>query len=152
MKAISLTKLDVSRGRMCAEVSIAQGARDTTPALAARALAEFPSLASHACVNEKGATFGHVIDNTPLPHLMEHLVIAYQMRATLEKKRPPCAKVAGDVDGIPAPAADFTYLGTSEWIDESCGHARITVNFADDLVALRAFRDAESFLNSIVVL
>ena len=152
MKAISLTKLDVSRGRMRAEVSVAQSVRVTTPALAARALAEFPSLADHACVNEKGTTFGEVIDDTPLPHLMEHLVIAYQIRATLEGGQPLCAKITGDVDGIGAPATNFTYLGTSEWIDKSCGRARITVNFADDLVALRAFRDAESFLNSIVVL
>ena len=38
-------------------------------------------------------------------------------------------------------------VGTSEWADERAGLARIDVSFADDQVALRAFRDAVAFLN-----
>ena len=46
---------------------------------------------------------------------------------------------------------DFAFVGTSEWTDEAQGRARVEVNFTDDLVALRAFREATQFLNDAVV-
>ena len=66
---------------------------------------------------------------------MEHLVIDLQTRAEFETA-----------------ANGLTYIGTTEWLDEAQGKARIEVNFADDLVALRAFRDAANFLNEARVL
>ena len=41
-------------------------------------------------------------------------------------------------------------VGTSEWLDEAAGIARIDVSFADDLVALRAMRDSVAFLNKLL--
>ena len=131
--AVRISSLVVRRDRVCADVRVAPFARTTTPQIAARALQAFPSIAQHACVNEKGGTFGLVIEDTPLPHLMEHLVIALQMLA----------------DGSSA-REGFTYVGTTEWANEAEGKARIEVNFADDLVCLRAFRDAAGFLNEAV--
>ena len=134
MSAVRIESLTVQRDRICANVLVAPFAR-TTPQLAAYVLQAFPLIAQHACVNEKGNTFDLVIEDTPLPHLMEHLVIDLQMRAEFE-----------------AAANGLTYIGTTEWLDEAQGKARIEVNFADDLVALRAFRDAASFLNEARVL
>ena len=46
----------------------------------------------------------------------------------------------------------FTYVGTTQWLDEQRGLARVEVNFTDDLVALRAFKDALCAINEAVVL
>lgn len=130
-RVLRINSLTVRRDRVCAEVSVSACAHMTTPQLAARVAQEFPLIRQHACVNEKGSTFGLVIDSTPLAHLLEHLVIDLQMRS--------------------AKSDDFVYVGTSLWIDEAAGLARIEVNFADDLVALQAFRDAADFLNDALV-
>ena len=42
-------------------------------------------------------------------------------------------------------------MGTTEWTDEHAGRARIQISFADDLVALRAIRDAVDFLNEALL-
>ena len=44
----------------------------------------------------------------------------------------------------PPPPDDFAFVGTTEWLDEARGLARVEVNFTDDLVALRAFRDCRA--------
>lgn len=127
-RVLRINGLTVRRDRVCAEVSVSARAHMTTLQLAAYIVREFPLIGRHACVNEKGSTFGLVIDNTPLPHLLEHLVIDLQMRS--------------------AKSDDFVYVGLSEWADEAAGLARVEVNFVDDLVALQAFRDAADFLNN----
>ena len=48
-------------------------------------------------------------------------------------------------------ALDAVFVGTTEWTDEAAGRARIEVSFLDDLVALRAFRDAIAFLGDAMV-
>ena len=83
-------------------------------------------------MNEEGDTFAAVMDHTSLPHLLEHLVIDMQAQAVSDE--------------------NAVFVGTTEWIDEFAGRARIEVSFTDDLVALRAFRDAIAFLNNTVVL
>ena len=110
-------------------VRLAPGApRRTDAALAARAAAAFPDLPRHACVNDRGSTFSAVMDDTPLPHLLEHLVISLMLRD----------------DATPAHAV---HVGTTEWLNEAEGLARVEVTYTDDLVALRALRDATAFLN-----
>lgn len=130
--AISIERLVVGAGRLLCEVRLAPNApRLTSPALMRRVLARFPDLPRHACINEAGPTFAAIMDRTPLPHLLEHLVIDLQTRAATD------------------PAASF--VGTTDWIDEAAGTARIQVSFTDDIVALRAFRDATAFLNDCVL-
>ena len=72
------------------------------------------------------------MDHTPLPHLLEHLVIDLQVRE--------------------AQRDDDAFAGTTDWIDQEAGTARIQVSFTDDLAALRAFRDAVRFLNDAIVI
>ena len=150
-EVVRIERLTVRDGCIACEVTVLPGSpRDSTPEIAARLTRRFPTLARHACVNEHGDTFGACMDATPLPHVLEHLVIDLQVRADEERARrmrPEAANSAAAVDGVSASA----YVGTSEWTDESAGRARVEVSFTDDLVALRAFRDAAAALNDAVV-
>lgn len=106
--------------------------RSTDAALARSLLAARPTLALHSCVNPQGPTFSSVIASTSLPHVLEHAIIDEQVRD-------------------PSTLTDVLFVGTTEWLDERAGLARVEVNFADDLVALRALRNALAFVNGEVV-
>lgn len=136
MEVIRASRICVRPRRIEANIDVAAGFRTTTPELAARICARFPNLVHHACVNDEGPTFGAVIDHTPLPHLLEHLVIDLQV----------VAEKSGTL------SQSFTYVGTTQWLDEQRGLARVEVNFTDDLVALRSFKDALCAINEAVVL
>ena len=128
MDAVSIDKMTVGAGRLVCEVHLAPGVpRDTWPDLI-RAL----HLPQHACVNENGQLFGDAMDRTPLPHLLEHLAIDLQTRR--------CGR------------DDVMFVGTTDWIDEQKGTARIQMSFTDDLMALRSFQDAVKALNGLIVL
>ena len=129
---LTIERLAVRSDRVEANVRVAPGAHMTTPALVRRAVAAFPDLPRHACVNDAGPTFAAVMEATPLPHLLEHLVISLQVRDACTPE-------------------DVALVGTTEWLDEAAGLARVEVSFTDDLVALRAFRDAAAFLNGAVL-
>lgn len=127
--ALVLERVAVRPDRLSVLVRLAPGVpRRTDAALAARAEAAFPDLPLHACVNDRGPTFAAVMADTPLPHLLEHLVISLMLRD----------------DAAPAHAV---HVGTTEWLNEAEGLARVEVTYDDDLVALRALRDAAAFLN-----
>ena len=129
--ALSIEKLTVRPDRVIARVRVNSGApRMTTPALAKRLVQERPSLSRHSCVNEQGDTFGAVLSCTPLPHVLEHLVIDEQVRS--------------------AQASDAVYTGTTRWLDESIGVAEVAVSYTDDLVALSSFQTALRILNQIM--
>ena len=126
---VSISRLTVRDDRIVCEVVLAPDApRRTSGALATQVRAAFPGIDEHACLNAEGRTFGAVIDHTSLPHMLEHLVIHLQALAS--------------APGTPA------FVGTTELEDAAGLKARIEVGFTDDLVALRAFRDATAFLNA----
>ena len=81
-------------------------------------------------MNDVGYSFGDVIEHTSVPHLLEHLAISMQVHDD---------------------ASAATFVGTTEWTDETVGEARIEVGFRDDLVALKALTDATRFLNMAVL-
>lgn len=133
VQLLKIEKVTVRTGRLAVIVRLAPGApRYATPQVAARLRERFPTLPLHACVNEVGDTFGSVMDSTSLPHVLEHLVIDLQVRAHANESAP-------------------TFVGTTEWLDEAAGTALVQVSFADDLIALRALRDAADILNQAVV-
>lgn len=147
---IRVERMEVRRGHLVCRVAFSAAPRTTSPQLMSRVLAAVPTLAQHACVNERGTTFAAVMDCTPLPHLLEHLVVDLQVRAesgqwfTLPGAAPSVSPhVAGTMHDRPI-------VGTSEWLDEAAGIARIDVSFADDLVVLRAMRDSVAFLNELL--
>ena len=152
--------MEVHRGHLVCLVSFAGAPRVTSASLMRRVLPAFPMLPQHACVNERGATFAAVMDCTPLPHLLEHLVVDLQVRSqiaqharvgTTSRSVAPTASRTDAYAGSAAQAEptprERPIVGTSEWADERAGLARIDVSFADDQVAMRAFRDAVAFLN-----
>lgn len=133
MDALSIERITVQRGRISLLVRVAPDAPlETDAALAQRLLALRPTLAHHACVNDRGLAFGDVIARTSLPHVLEHLIIDEQVRD-------------------PRTLTERTFVGTTEWLDESTRLARVEVNFSDDLVALGAVRRALSLLNGEAV-
>ena len=127
---IVLESLHVTADRIVAAVRVADpGRADTTPALAAVAAARRPNLPIHTCVNGEGPTFGAVMAHTPLPHLLEHVVVDLQVER--------------------CPDANRVFTGATRWTDRRAGRARVEVSYADDLVALAAFRDAVALVNSL---
>lgn len=127
---IAIESLQVKRDRVRAKVRVTDAAYTmTTPRLAERAKIVFPNLALHACVNGEGPLFGCVIDHTPLPHLLEHVVVDLQVEATHDPYR--------------------VFTGATRWLNEELGTALVEVSYTDDLVAIRAFRDAAHLLNRL---
>lgn len=129
---VRVRAITVQTGRLVCDIVIPDARfRRTTPRLAAFAQERFPDLAHHACVNAEGPAFGSVIEHTSTAHLLEHLAISVQART--------------------AQNACASFVGTTEWINESAGEARIQLSFCDDLEALRAFNEATRFLNIAVL-
>ena len=132
--ALKITSITVRTGRLVCEVAIPdERFRRTTPRLAAFVAGQYPDLPHHACVNEAGSSFGDVIEATSVPHLLEHLVISEQVR------------------NDQGAATSTTFVGTTEWVDEAAGIARVELGFRDDLDALRALNDATRFLNMALI-
>ncbi|HAM15847.1 MAG TPA: hypothetical protein DCP91_08330 [Eggerthellaceae bacterium] len=124
--------ITVQTGRLVCEVAIPeQRHRQTTPRLAAFATGQYPDLPQHACVNDRGPTFGSAMEHTSVAHLLEHVAISIQTRRDDDAQR--------------------TFVGTTEWLDEQGGLARVQISFHDDLEALRAFNDATRFVNTAVL-
>ena len=147
---IRVKRMEVRRGHLVYRVAFGAAPRVTSPRLVSRVLAVVPTLAQHACVNERGATFAAVMDCTPLPHLLEHLVVDLQVRAESGQWFTLPGAAAEAPPSMAGATHDHPIVGTSEWLDEAAGIARIDVSFADDLVALRAMRDSVAFLNKLL--
>lgn len=131
MAPLALERVAIERDRMALLVRVAGGAgARLSPAAAARLLRERPTLAAHACLNEAGEPFGTILGRTSLPHILEHLIIDFQ--AELDDR------------------SAATFVGTTEWLDEAGGLARVEVNFTDDLIALAALKAARALMEGMV--
>lgn len=129
---IQVRAITVQTGRLVCDIVIPdERFRHSTPGLAAFATQRYPDLVHHACVNAKGTTFGDAIEHTSTAHLLEHLAISLQTRMAADAPKP--------------------FVGTTEWVNESAGEARVQLSFRDDLEALRAFNEATRFLNTAVL-
>lgn len=135
---VQISGITVRTGRLVCDVVIPdERYRYTTPRLAAYVTSYYPDLPHHACVNDQGKTFGDVMEHTSTAHLLEHLTISLQTRENAEKAE----------SSAPSATADKPFTGTTEWVDEEAGTARVEVSFRDDLKGLRAFNKATDFLN-----
>lgn len=129
---VTIERLRVESGRLVLDVRLGLGAPRRTDARLAKATEQLrPALPHHVCINGRGPAFAAVLADTPLPHLLEHLIIDAQV-------------------ADPRTPADQRFVGATRWIDEAAGTARIEVSFRDDLVALRAVRDAQAALSDIL--
>lgn len=135
---LAIERIAVRDDRLSILVRIAPAqARYTTPAFAQRLAAFAPTLPHHTCINDEGSTFASVMDHTSVPHALEHAIIDEQVRLTAVA--PPRAE-SDDA------AATAPFLGTTEWLDEREGLARVEVSFQDDLLALQALRTATALV------
>lgn len=129
---IRLVSVAVKQGRLVCELVIPdERKRFSTPRLASYVEANYPDIARHACVNKFGKQFGAVMQRTSIAHLLEHIAIDEQVRGSEND--------------------DALFVGTTEWLDEQVGRARVQLSFHDDLSALRAFNKALQFLNNAVI-
>lgn len=133
MNPLEIQSIRVRQGALDIEVAIAIDALHVTEDQASRILGFLPNLANHVCVNGAGdGTFGDEIAGTELAHLLEHLIIELQGKASSQG-----SKLAGH----------------TSWLEEleataPQGYAlmRTTVSFANDFVALQALRFAEEII------
>lgn len=102
----------------------------TDKALMQRILENYPSLALHACRNHKGTLFSDVMNDTSIPHLLEHMVVDGQTRAARDEQR--------------------IFTGTTQWDTRDHLKANVVVSYEDDLVALRVLNECVSHLNEIL--
>lgn len=129
---ISVPRIEVFPGRIRLLTRLpANAPRFADEALIAKAYESYPTLPIHSCINSKGPTFDDVAVGTSIPHLIEHLVIAEQVRIASE---------------------DATFVGTTHWTEAGSkgGEAIVEVSFLDDLQAFEALRNALAFLNTAV--
>lgn len=132
MGFVSVERIQVLADRVLFDIRIPNKVhRRTDSVMAARAVSLRPNLPIHACVNSKGNTFGVVLSNTPMPHLIEHCTIDF----LTEGSRDECE----------------TYVGTSRWTDAEAGRAQIQISMKDDLAVLRAFKQAVGFIEEEVI-
>ena len=108
---LAVEAVTVQADRLVLEVALAPSTpRSMDPQLAARLDAMRPSLKAHACVNGVGPSFGHVMDSTSIPHVLEHLILDEQVRASTAPATAP-------------------FSGITLWLDEEAGRAHIEVSF-----------------------
>lgn len=143
MTALSVERVAFERDRMVMLVRVpSASASRLGPDRAARLLRARPLLARHACLNAEGAPFGAILARTSLPHVLEHLVIDLQAEAD-EHLRAAAFGVCSDRSAA-------TFVGTTEWLNEREGLARVAVNFTDDLIALAALKSALALMEGMV--
>jgi len=129
---LAVVRIEVLKARMACDVEVRDARYAyTTQGMADRVRALRPDLPFHTCVNSRGDTFNAVIARTPLPHLLEHLVIDILTETSSDPRS--------------------VFVGTSEWTDKRLGRARVEVSMTDDLAALRAFKEAVRLINEEVI-
>lgn len=131
MTALAVERVAIERDRMALLVRVPGGAAaHLSPEAAACLLRERPRLARHACLNAQGEPFGSILHRTSLPHVLEHLIIDFQAEFN--------------------DRSAATFVGTTEWLNEREGLARVEVNFTDDLIALAALKAARALMEGMV--
>ena len=137
--ALAIERIAVRDDRLSILVRVPQAsARYTTPTFARCLTQAMPTLPHHTCINDEGSTFASVMDHTSVPHALEHAIIDEQVRLTSQAAPP------GAEHEVARAAAPF--LGTTEWLDEREGLARVEVSFQDDLLALQALHTATALI------
>lgn len=132
MAALAVERITFEPSRMVLLVRVAAGPDACLgEAAAERLLAARPTLRQHRCLNDEGLPFAAYLPRTSLPHVLEHLIIDYQVS-----------------DG--KTVTDHTFVGTTEWLSPAEGLARVAVNFTDDLIALAAVKAALALLEGMV--
>lgn len=140
MSPLTVERVLVRRDRLVLLVRVEGGAAvHLSPNQANYLRAARPTLTRHACLNAQGLPFNAILETTSLPHVLEHLIVDFQ------------GALSQDAGNRSATGRPLTFVGTTEWLDEGAGLARIEVNLTDDLVALEALKRARALLDEGMV-
>lgn len=127
--SVKVTDITVNKYRLIVRVQLGN-TRYSSCKIKEKLLKNNPTLALHKCKNDSGDKFIDILDKTSLAHVLEHLIIDFQIKylenSAMSKK---------------------SIFGTTEWIDKDKGLARIDLSYADDVIAIKAINSAEELLN-----
>ncbi len=125
--------------------------RMTTPELIKICLADFSLLPQHACRNHKGKTFASVMENTSVPHLLEHLIVHLQLQAEDVRQKSSSRVQQNSALCTKKKAGAFVITGSTQWSASDDLLACVSVSFADDIIALAACKEALNYLNNALL-
>ena len=129
---VRVSRVVVKADRMVRDVQLSPACpRVSSPLLISALLQAHPQLAEHACKNERGTTFGAVMNRTPLIHVLEHVAIDCMVQNESAKTT----------------SSDTLFVGNSRWLDPVQGLGRVELGFRDDIAALRALKTAVEQVN-----
>ena len=129
---VRVCRVVVKADRMVCDVQLSPACpRVSSPLLISALLQAHPQLAEHACKNERGTTFGAVMNRTPLIHVLEHVAIDCMVQNESAKTT----------------SSDTLFVGNSRWLDPVQGLGRVELGFRDDIAALRALKIAVEQVN-----
>ena len=122
---IEIQKVTIDPVELAAKVRVADDAPLMTSEdyeATERVLGLVPGLVDHVCLGDDGATFGEVVSNTELPHLLEHLTV--ELLAKTER--------AGDIS-----------CGRTEASEDDDRTFTIRLDCPDDVLTVAALSSAE---------
>lgn len=93
-------------------------------------LKQYPTIGMHACRNHKGPLFSDVMNDTSMPHLLEHMIVDGQTRNATDEDR--------------------VFTGTTQWSVDDPLLACVTFSYEDDIVALKVLKECLDYLNSVI--
>ena len=129
---VRVSRVVVKADRMVCDVQLSPACpRVSSPLLISALLQAHPQLAEHSCKNERGTTFGAVMNRTPLIHVLEHVAIDCMVQKESAKTT----------------SSDTLFVGNSRWLDPVQGLGRVELGFRDDIAALRALKTAVEQVN-----
>ena len=129
---VRVCRVVVKADRMVCDVRLSPACpRVSSRVLMSALLQVHPQLAEHACKNECGTTFGAVMNQTPLIHVLEHVAIDCMVQNESAKTT----------------SSDTLFVGNSRWLDPVQGLGRVELGFRDDIAALRALKIAVEQVN-----
>lgn len=126
MQPVQITNIVVKKFRIICSVKL-NSIKYSNEEIKVALLEKMPTLAAHKCKNSKGKNFAEVLASTSLAHILEHMIIDIQSKATND-----------------------LLLGTTQWIDENSGIAKIELSYTDDIVCISAIKEASELLNRII--
>lgn len=132
-KHISVKSINVKKFRIVCIVEVANNYLYSNDKIKDKLLKICPTLLYHKCKNSHNNNFIDELGSTMLPHVFEHLIIDLQIKE-LSNKTITCNQ---------------QILGTSQWINKDNGLAKVELSYVDDLLALKAIKEAQEIINSL---
>ncbi len=126
---IDIQRVDIGPKTLTARIVVASAAPltcDEDPAATERVVSLLPEIATHACYGDGAATFGEVVYNTEVAHLLEHVAVELIAQTNL----------AGDISA-----------GRTRALDADAGVYEVELDCHDDILTAAALSSAAWILD-----